>query len=300
MTVPEGDATKPLIIVGKHAGFCWGVERAVKIARETAAREGRLNTIGPLVHNERVVRELAKEGIEPVDDVTQVTTPVALIRTHGLPPSALQEAQRRGLRLVDATCPTVAATQRRAKQLVEEGYDLYIIGRARHPEIVALLGCVDGKATVIETAEQAESLADLGRIGIVGQTTLPAVTFHRLAEILRRKAEEAKVFDTLCRAALANQAEVEQIARQVDLVLVIGSPESANTKHLADVAQAAGAQVARVEGPEQVTPELLGAHRRIGITGGASTPKPLIREVESRVRDLLHAPPGSTLDNATS
>ena len=290
-----------MIIVGRYAGLCWGVDRAVKIARETAAREGRLNTIGPLVHNERVVRELAKEGIQPVNDVTQVTTPVALIRTHGLPPAALQEAQRRRLRLVDATCPTVAAAQTRAKQLVEEGYDLCIIGRARHPEIVALLGSVDGKATVIETAEQAESLGDLGRIGIVGQTTLPAVTFHHIADILRRKAQEAKVFDTLCRAALANQAEVEEIARQVDLVLVIGSPESANTKHLADVARAAGAHVARIEGPEEVSPQLLGSHRRIGITGGASTPKPLIREVESRVRDLLHAsPPDSPLDSATS
>ena len=284
---PERAAREPLIIVGKYAGFCWGVERAIKMARETAAREGRLNTIGPLVHNEGVVRELASEGIEPADSVAAVTTPVALIRTHGLPPAALREAEQRGLQLVDATCPTVATVPRRARQLVEEGYDLYIVGQARHPEIVALLGCVEGRATVVETPEEAERLTGLGRIGIVGQTTLPASTFKHIVSILSSHAQEAKVFDTLCRAALANQAEAEQIARRVDLVLVIGSPQSANTRHLAQVAEAAGAKVALVADPNEVTAQLIGPYRRIGITGGASTPKPLIREVEARVRRLL-------------
>jgi len=137
-----------VVIVGESAGFCWGVERAINIARDTAGKVGRVETVGQLVHNTRVVGDLAREGITAVSDVGSVETETAVVRTHGLPPAVLEEAKRRGVRLVDATCPTVAMVQKRARQLLDEGYQVFIVGKRDHPEVIGVQGWVEGKATV--------------------------------------------------------------------------------------------------------------------------------------------------------
>jgi len=277
------------VIVGESAGFCWGVERAINIARDTAAQVGQIETVGQLVHNTRVVSDLAKEGITSVGNLEEVRTETAVVSTHGLPPAVIAEAKRRGVKLVDATCPTVAVVQKRARQLLDEGYEVFIVGKRDHPEVIGVQGWVGGKATVIGNREEAEALPRLRRIGIVSQTTVPQSVFSEIATVLVGKAREAKIFNTLCSATLDNQAETEEIAQQVDLMLVIGSPHSANTRHLAEVARAVGTRAELVEDAEQVTEERLGQVRRVGITGGASCPKELIWEVEAKVRALLAA-----------
>lgn len=274
--------------VAENAGFCPGVERAVRLARRAAQEAGgQAQTLGELVHSNLVVSQLACEGITPAPSVEQATTTTVVIRTHGVPPGILEEAAARGLTVVDATCPAVKRVQQRARQLAKEGYRVLVIGKANHPEVVATVGWTGGCAMVIETEEQAASLAPLGKAGIVCQTTLPTEVFERIAAIIIGKAREAKVFNTTCPATRNNQSESQTIAAQVDLMLVIGSGHSANTRHLVDVCQDTGTRTVLIETPEEVSAGLLDSVESVGITGGASCPKEVVQQVAQRVEALL-------------
>lgn len=276
------------ILVARHGGFCPGVRRGLDIARR-AARGGPVASLGELVHNSRVVEELKRQGVRPVEGEMEVWEGKVIIRTHGVPPQMLQRARGHGLSVIDATCPWVKRAQRKARQLVREGYEVFVIGQKEHPEVVGIIGWTGGSARVVETAQEARALPPLGKAGIVCQTTITDDTFGEIAKVILQKSREAKVFNTTCRSTRDTQCEAAEMAAEADLMLVLGSPKSANTRHLLEVCRAAGAETILVEEASEVTEEMVAGWRCIGITGGASCPKELIQEVEDRVRRLTGA-----------
>lgn len=284
-----GKRVKPRLLVANHAAFCPGVRRGLEIARE-AAREGPVASLGELVHNTRVVEELRQHGVRPVGSLEGVWEGKLVVRTHGVPPQVLQEAREKGLSVVDATCPWVKRAQRKARQLMKEGYQVFVIGRRDHPEVVGILGWTDGKAKVVESPEEAAALPRLGRAGIVCQTTITDQTLGDVAKVILQKSREAKVFNTTCRSTRETQREAAEIAAQADLMLVLGSRKSANTRHLVEVCLAAGAETVLVEDAGEITEGMVADRACIGITGGASCPKELVEEVEARVRQLTALP----------
>ena len=278
----------PRLLIAKHGGFCPGVKRGLDIATE-AASEGPVASLGELVHNTRVVEELRRRGVRPVASLDEVEENKVIVRTHGVPPEVVEEAEKRGLCVIDATCPWVKRAQRRAQQLVEEGFTVFVIGRKEHPEVVGIVGWSEGKARVVETAEEARALMPVGRAGIVCQTTVTDETVGEIAKVIVQKSREAKVFNTTCRSTRETQREAAEIAAQADLMLVLGSPKSANTRHLVEVCRAAGVETILVEQVSEIVKEKVAGRSCIGITGGASCPGELIREVEERVRELTQA-----------
>lgn len=278
------------ILVASRGGFCPGVRRALEIARKSCGG-GPVASLGELVHNTRVVEELKGRGIRPVDDLEEVWEEVVIVRTHGVPPEMLQRARAKGLRVIDATCPWVKRAQRKARQLVREGYEVFVIGQKEHPEVVGIVGWSEGKARVIENVEEALALPALGRAGVVCQTTITDDTFGEVAKAILLKSREAKVFNTTCLSTRETQREAAEMARQADLMLVLGSPNSANTRHLMEVCGGAGAETILVEDAGEIKEETVAGLRCIGIVGGASCPRELIREVEARVKRLTEAEP---------
>ena len=253
----------------------------------SAAGEGPVASLGELVHNRRVVEQLGQQGIRPIQSLDGVWEGKVIIRTHGVAPEILRQARERGLSIIDATCPSVKRAQERARQLVGEGYELLVIGREEHPEVVGIVGWAQGKARVLATPEEAEALPHLERAGIVCQTTITDETFGEVAKVILQKSREVKIFNTTCRSTRDTQREAAQIAARSDLMLVLGSPQSANTRHLVEVCTKAGAETVLVEEAGEVTAETVAGRRCIGITGGASCPKELIQEVGETVRRLI-------------
>ena len=254
-----------------------------------AAREGPVASLGELVHNSRVVEELKRQGISPVGSLAQVREGKLVIRTHGVAPEISEEARRRGLSVIDATCPWVKRAQKKARQLVREGYEVFVIGRREHPEVVGIVGWTGGQARVIESREEAQALPGVEKAGVVCQTTLTDDTFGDVAKIILQKSREAKVFNTTCHSTRETQREAAEMAVLADLMLVLGSPDSANTRHLLEVCRRQGAETVLVEEATEITEETTAHRTCIGIIGGASCPRELVREVEDRVRRLTGA-----------
>ena len=183
-----------------HAGYCWGVERALDIVTDTAsAHPGEtVRTLGPIIHNPHVVQSLEEKGVQSVNGLDEMDSGTVIIRTHGVPPETYEQAAAKGLNVVDATCPLVTLVQNKAKQLVQEGYHLVIFGNPQHPEVIGTIGHAGGKATVIEHPEDVKNVHLPKRIGVVVQTTQETELLAALLAELAPRCKEVKIFNTIC------------------------------------------------------------------------------------------------------
>lgn len=268
--------------IGKHAGFCQGVARAVHIARD-AAREEPCVALGPLIHNPQVLEWLAQHGVQTVNALDEVTHGAVVIRAHGVPRSVLQECADRGLRVVDATCPCV----KRVHSLVQEaGQDVILIGLADHPEVEGTAGWCQGPVHVISTLEQAQAFPRMERALVVSQTTFSKVLFDQMVEALQSRVTDLTVRDTICMATAHRQAEAAELAKRMDAMIVVGSRESANTRKLYETCLAYCPATHWVETVRDVPQGLDPAREDIGVTAGASTPEWLFKEVVNRMNDM--------------
>ncbi|NLX89951.1 MAG: bifunctional 4-hydroxy-3-methylbut-2-enyl diphosphate reductase/30S ribosomal protein S1 [Syntrophomonadaceae bacterium] len=270
------------ILLAEHAGFCAGVKRAVKIARE-ACVPGGCYTLGPLVHNQAVVAELAQQGIDPVDNVEQLQAGDKLvIRSHGCSPQIIDQAQKRDIMLIDATCPRVARIHQLVADLHEQGYDVVIFGDAAHPEVQGIVGWCE-TARVVKDRAEAELLPRMDKVGVVSQTTKePQDYFAAIAAILP-KVKELRVFNTICSATTNRIKVARELSQQVDLMIVIGDAHSSNTATLVRECLNTGVTTYRVQTAADIQPDWFQDADRIGITAGASTPDWIIKEVISRM-----------------
>jgi len=283
-------------IFAKKLGFCSGVRRAIFLAQSTLTKENRkttgasrVYTLGPLIHNPQEVERLEELGIEAISDLSQIKRGTLIVPSHGLPESVLRKMERKGLVLIDATCPFVKRAQLLARRLSEKGYHVVIMGHKTHPEVVSLISFACGKASIVRTPQDVEKVRTNKKIGLISQTTQPVENFQKIARRLRAKAEDCKIYDTICRETSERQSEARDLARKSDIMIVIGGKNSANTAVLYRICKKLTCAY-HVESAEELTPDWFLKKEKVGITAGTSTPNWVIRNVVKSLRRIkLHS-----------
>jgi (E)-4-hydroxy-3-methyl-but-2-enyl pyrophosphate reductase len=269
------------IKVARQVGYCYGVKRALDMAG-SAVDAGRkpIYTLGPLIHNPQVVESLRAKGIETASSVATVDAGTVIIRSHGVEPSVIEQAHARGLHVMDATCPFVKKAQRRAAELADQGYFVVILGEKDHPEVLSIMGHAGGRALVIEQTDDLKLIPKRERkIGLVTQTTQSAEKLEEIAGALASRVTELKVFNTICNATARRQADALELTDKVDVMLVIGGKNSANTSRLAQMCREAGTPTHHLETADEISPDWFKAGDVVGVTTGASTSPDILRHV---------------------
>jgi small subunit ribosomal protein S1 len=271
--------------VVKEAGFCFGVKRAIKLAFDAAkSKNGRAYTLGPLIHNPQVVEDLRKKGVHVAKESRRIKKGTLIIRSHGVHPRILEQLRDRRIKVVDATCPFVKKAQRMAKLLYDEGYQVAVVGEADHPEVQGIVGYVDGSAIVINHNRVRKNLPHFAKLGVVAQTTLNIDAFRQAVARLVDHAEELKVCNTICHATARAQKATLTMAGKVDLMIVVGGHNSANTTRLAKLCRRRGTPTHHVETAGELRRSWFRGKKAVGITAGTSTPEWLIKEVVDRIK----------------
>ena len=280
-----------VVVASRFGGFCGGVTRAWRKALEAAAgAESPVYLSGKLIHNDPAMRELRDRGVILVESLASLPPKsTVVVRAHGEAPSFFEEAERRGLRVVDATCPIVKTVQQRARALEDDGYQVVLFGHRRHPEAVATIARTR-RGVIIETVEEAGSLVRGARVALIAQTTASEREFGQVRELLRGLCRDFVDYGRVCGWTLEAQREASEIARQVDAMIVIGGHESSNTHRLVEVC-AACCRSYHVETAANLRPEWFVGVERVGVTAGASTRESDIREVVAWLRALPDTPP---------
>ena len=273
------------VILAESLGFCYGVKRAIKLARENAAPDGTACTLGPIIHNPQMVARLAAEGVGNLSSLVEMTSGTIIIRSHGVGPQVYDEAEKMGLSLVDATCPHVKKAQMAANELAQDGYEVVIVGEKRHPEVRSIYEWSGHKAMVVETEAEASALQPCGRLGIVAQTTFSGEKFKSIVMRLLDKSNDVRIVRTICTATDQRQAAAVALAGQVQLMLVIGGKNSANTTRLAQLC-AEKCKTYHIETAAELQDEWFDKIEKIGITAGASTPDWIIKEVYKKCQKI--------------
>ena len=273
------------VILADYLGFCYGVKRAIKIARENAAPDGSACTLGPIIHNPQMVERLKDEGVGTIDCLDDLKRGKVIIRSHGVGPETYEKAEAMGLECVDATCPHVKKAQLSAKELAEEGRFVVIVGEKEHPEVHSIVQWAGGNVAVIETVAEAASVPNASRLGIISQTTFSGERFREIVSALLDKSRDIRVMRTICTATDQRQRAARELASKVDVMLVIGGKNSANTTRLAQLC----ANICRtyhIETAEELQPAWFDNIEKIGITAGASTPDWIIKEVYKKCQRI--------------
>lgn len=271
------------VLRAKRAGFCFGVRRAVDMSFRAAKKSRGVFTLGPIIHNPQVIERLAAQGVRPTEDIEDEHIRMLIVRTHGVPEGVSKRLAEKGYEVIDATCPFVKKAQQYAKILTQEGYQVVIIGDEKHPEVQGLMSYAGADRVVVQKGDVLPALKS--RVGVVVQTTQPvSVLKEFMAEAVER-VKELKVFNTICNSTALRLKETEEMARKVDVMVVVGGRNSANTSQLAKLCLAMGVPTYHIETASEIRPEWFSGARSVGITAGASTPDWIIREVEERIRD---------------
>ena len=264
-------------------GFCFGVKRAIDIVERTARERGGVETLGAVVHNQQVLKRLAELGVKVVRNVEDIEGNTVVISTHGVNPQLIEEIRARHIKIIDTTCPFVRRAQVAAQKLAESGFFVVIYGDANHTEVKGVLGWAKGKG-VATLGEKLPIKFDPPprRLGVLSQTTQIPAHFtefvKKLIDSAFAKDSELRIIDTVCYDIRQRQAAAVQLAGKVDLMLVIGGHNSANTKHLAQLCSMI-TKTYLIETAEEIQPSWLQSQHHIGITAGASTDEQAINEV---------------------
>ena len=270
------------IRLARHYGFCMGVKRAIRTALQTGDDSvGPVNVIHDIVHNDTVVKSLAERKVGSVASVGEAPGGTIIVPAHGAPPALFEEAERRGLIVVDATCPLVIKIQRIVRRLVDNDYEIIHFGDMHHDETRAVVGqAPDGRVAVIHDVEELRALPqDRPKLALTSQTTADAVEFARISREARRLFPNIKIYNTICNATGQRQKAVLELAPEVDLMLIVGSRSSANSKRLRDISQTVCKQAYLINSARDIDPAWFEDVTAVGVTAGASTPDVLAEEV---------------------
>ncbi len=288
-SAPSGGAggNRPVeVILADKAGFCFGVQRAISTAFQ-AAGTGRVFCYGPIIHNPQEVARLRAAGVETLEDFLPLQPGDSLIiRSHGVPPEVLEKARERGLQIIDLTCPFVAKAQQHAASLSREGYQVVVVGEKKHPEVQSILGHAGERAVVIESPEEVGQAPLDARIGVVAQTTQSYGNFSEIVLRLLRLSKELKAFNTICSSTKERQEAARVLANQVDVMIVVGGRNSANTSRLVSLCRESGKPAYHVEVVDEIKDSWLAGVRKVGVTAGASTPGWVIEAVVKRLQSI--------------
>ena len=271
-------------------GFCFGVKRAIDRIEDLAGKRNGVETLGELVHNKQVLSKLAGLGVRVVGGIDDIKGGSVVIGTHGISPQVIDSLKSRGIETIDTTCSFVKRAQNAARKLAESGFYTVVYGDADHAEVKGILGWVGGMgmATLDAGAIPVASLPR--RLGILSQTTQKPASFNsfvrQLVDIAMVKDSEIRVIDTICHDIRQRQEDALELARRVDMVLVVGGHNSANTRHLVELCSTAS-DTYHIESPDEIDTRWLKGKAKIGIAAGASTDELVIDEVYKRLKTII-------------
>ena len=280
------------VILAEKAGFCFGVERAVrKVYEQIETGRPPIFTLGPIIHNEEVVRDLEGRGVRVQPDeesLKELKEGTVIIRSHGVGRAVYDRIKARGLSVVDATCPFVKKIHRVVQEQNGLGRRVIIIGDKDHPEVQGIRGWGDEKTLVVKDEAEMADLPDLTgeKLCIVSQTTFNYNKFQDLVEKFSEKGYDIFVLNTICNATQERQVEAGRIASQVDAMIVVGGKSSSNTRKLYEICRKECKNTYYIQTVGDFDPESVSSVRSVGITAGASTPKNIIEEVHTNVRGI--------------
>ncbi len=269
------------------AGFCFGVERAVKMA-VSALDEfgGPVYTLGPIIHNPQEVLRLQDMGIRMARTLEEIPEGTVVIRSHGAPKGVIEQAEKMGLKVVDATCPLVQRLKERVRELADQGYQVIIVGESDHPEVMAILSYAPDSCLVVRGLDGVEPGNLNIKVGLVAQTTQSLENLQAVASLCIYHCQEVRTYNTICQATHKRGAEALELARQVDVMIVVGGKNSANTTRLAQAITQGGTATYHIESAAELGDLEIPPGAPIGVTAGASTPGWVIAEVVSALKAM--------------
>ncbi len=275
------------IHLAKSAGFCFGIRRALDLAFKTAAKHARVYMLGDLVHNEDVIAAIKKAGIRKIRTLGPGRGKTLLVRAHGASRATLERARKLGYTIIDATCPMVKEIHTIAAAAEKDGYTVIIIGDKRHDEVRGIVGQIKKRAIVIDDADAIPMAAvkKLKRGAVVVQSTQNQEKVEKIVSVLKKQIPDFRFFNTICGPTRVKQAEIKCLPLQNDVVIVIGSKHSANTRRLFEISRSLNPRSHWVRSKDDIRPEWFRGARSVGITAGASTP----RETTQGIIELLKA-----------
>lgn len=284
------------IKLAKYAGFCYGVKRAVETVKKLKAENPDKNVfvLGELIHNTDVINELESLGIKTIKEVPDRGDGICVVRSHGESPDVIEQIKRAGFTLVDLTCPDVKKVQQKAIELAKEGYFLVIVGKSEHPEVIGIKAnaklwsdnvVVAGSVEQLKEYEQQIKLHK--RVGVVVQTTQMLSTLNSIVEYLTSVSKELHIANTICQSTAMRQSEARELAKESDLMVVVGSKQSANTTHLAEILKNITSTI-HIENDNELDnfKDLIAKSNKISITAGASTPQNIIEKVVEKLKTI--------------
>lgn len=272
--------------VARHAGVCYGVERALKLADEAAASGTSVRTLGPLIHNPQAVAELREKGVDVAGCLDEAEDGTLIIRSHGVDPAIIAQAQAKGLNVVDATCPFVSAAHTCARELSEQGYAVVIVGEEDHPEVEGIQAHAGGQALIVQSASDLPERLPSRKVGVVVQTTQSLARLEEVASALVPRVSELRVCNTICSATAKRQLSAEELARTVDVMVVVGGHNSGNTTRLFEICRSVNARTHHVETADELDASWFEQAESVGVTAGASTPGKQMADVIAAVEAL--------------
>lgn len=269
------------VVLSPHTGFCFGVKRAMRLIDEGLARSGTsIRTIGDVIHNPQAVERLRARGLLPVSSLDEIAEGETLVvRAHGVDPALLEEARRRGIDIIDTTCPFVQRSQTYVRQIAGEGRRVLVIGDPTHPEVKGISARAGGEAIIIQSTGDVDDLPPIAEAGVVIQTTYSRERAMEIVEKLRERIDDLRVYDTICQATEMRRQATRELAARVDMILVIGGRGSSNTKRLYQMCLDAGIPARFIETADEIDLSWFEECERVGLTTGTSTPDWIIDDV---------------------
>lgn len=272
--------------IATNAGFCFGVKRAIDLVEKTLNEKPEVYTLGPIIHNPQEVKRLKEKGVKILNDIDCVKSGCIILRTHGISLELRNRLEKdKTLYIIDATCPFVKKAQDIIKNLSSQETTIIIIGEKSHPEVEALVSYGAGKCVVIESPEEALEFKGTGELNIVSQTTQTPQNFNVIVEILKKRFK-VNIYNTICKATLERQESAKKLAKNVDLMIVIGGKNSGNTTRLAEICKAQ-TKTYHIETIDELDDKWFNNIKTVGLTAGASTPDNIIKSVQRRLGEIL-------------
>ena len=276
------------VVLAENAGACYGVQRALDMAHEASEGQGKVYTLGPLIHNPGVVADLEARGVFVAEDAGEVDEGTIIIRSHGVTPEVYEAVEARGLPIVDATCPHVARAQKAAAELARQGCRVIVVGEEGHPEVEGLKAYAKREGAKVDVVSSADDVpGDLrAPIGVVVQTTQRRENLDAVVKAIQEQGIDPIVKRTICLATRHRQDSAAALATEVDAIVVIGGRNSSNTTRLAEICAAACERTHHVESVDELDPAWFEGCTSVGVTAGASTPEDQIKAVIDRLHSI--------------
>ena len=274
------------IVIAKDAGYCFGVRDAVNLAYDTAEKFDDVYMLGDIVHNENVVRDLNKAGAKVVNSIDDIPeNKKILFRAHGTVPDLWDNAKKKGREIIDATCPLVHKIHKEVKELEDEGRKIIVIGDHGHDEVVAIAAQVK-ESLIISNQEEAKKIKKYRKIGVVSQSTQMIENVNEIMNVLISKIYDVRFINTICFPTKRNHEQIKDLAIECDVIIIIGSFTSANSKRLTKMSKTINKKTYQVTCAEELNKNWFDGCLKVGISAGASTPDYLIESVADRIKKV--------------